>query len=147
MHRADSLTTIMCWLSWNLRTSTSWNPQGLYRHVLGLLYLYFTFYFDIMVVFMKGDDVVVMVMMGSVKMKQSLLVILSCNVKWQWHHTNNFCKVQVHPFFLSSCHERSYIFGSNLLLLNLKGNKLETDNSIKCFAWNHFNVTEIQISE
>ena len=32
----------MCRLSWNLGTSTSWNPQGLSRPVMGLLYL-FTF--------------------------------------------------------------------------------------------------------
>ena len=38
--RADNLTTFMCWLSWNLGISTSWNPQGLSRPVMGLLYLY-----------------------------------------------------------------------------------------------------------
>jgi hypothetical protein len=30
----------MCWLSWNLGASISWNPQGLPRPVMGLLYLY-----------------------------------------------------------------------------------------------------------
>ena len=30
----------MCRLSWNLRASTSWNPQGLSRPVMGLLYIY-----------------------------------------------------------------------------------------------------------
>jgi hypothetical protein len=30
----------MCRLSWNLGASTSWNPQGLSRPVMGLLYLY-----------------------------------------------------------------------------------------------------------
>jgi hypothetical protein len=29
----------MCWLSWNMGTSTFWNPQGLFRPVMGLLYL------------------------------------------------------------------------------------------------------------
>ena len=38
--RADNLTTFMCQLSWNLGASTSWNPQGLPRPVMGLLYLY-----------------------------------------------------------------------------------------------------------
>ena len=38
--RADNLTTCMCWLSWNLGASTSWNPRGLSRPVMGLLYLY-----------------------------------------------------------------------------------------------------------
>ena len=31
----------MCRLSWNLGASSSWNPQGLSRPVMGLLYLYF----------------------------------------------------------------------------------------------------------
>jgi len=30
----------MCRLSWNLGASTSWNPQGLSRYVMGLLYIY-----------------------------------------------------------------------------------------------------------
>ena len=30
----------MCRLSWNLGASTSWNPQGLSKPVMGLLYLY-----------------------------------------------------------------------------------------------------------
>ena len=30
----------MCRMSWNLGTSPSWNPQGLSRPVMGLLYLY-----------------------------------------------------------------------------------------------------------
>jgi hypothetical protein len=39
VRRAD-LSTFMCQLSWNLGTSTSWNPQGLSRPVMGLLYLF-----------------------------------------------------------------------------------------------------------
>jgi len=34
VRRADSLTTFMCRLSWNLGASTSWNPQGLFRPVM-----------------------------------------------------------------------------------------------------------------
>jgi len=37
--RADNPTTWMCRLSRNLGASTSWNPQGLSRPVMGLLYL------------------------------------------------------------------------------------------------------------
>jgi len=37
VHRADNITTFMCWLSRNLEASTSWNPQGLSRDC-------FTFY-------------------------------------------------------------------------------------------------------
>ena len=37
---ADNLTIFVCWLSWNLGASTSWNPRGLSRPVMGLLYLY-----------------------------------------------------------------------------------------------------------
>ena len=40
MRRADSFTTFTCELSWNLAASTSWNPLGLSRPVMGLLYLY-----------------------------------------------------------------------------------------------------------
>ena len=37
VRRADNLTTSMCRLSWNLGASTSWNPPGLTRPVMGLL--------------------------------------------------------------------------------------------------------------
>jgi hypothetical protein len=40
------LTTLppsRCRLSWNLGASTSWNPQGLSRPVMGLLYFYLNF--------------------------------------------------------------------------------------------------------
>jgi hypothetical protein len=37
--RADNLFTFMCQLSWNMGASTSWNPLGLSRPVMGLLYL------------------------------------------------------------------------------------------------------------
>jgi len=40
VRRADNLTTFMCRLSWNLGASTSWNPQGLSRPVMGLLYIW-----------------------------------------------------------------------------------------------------------
>jgi hypothetical protein len=39
VHRTDNLTTFKCRLSGNLGASTSWNPQGLSRPVMGLLYL------------------------------------------------------------------------------------------------------------
>jgi hypothetical protein len=37
---ADNLTTFMRQLSWKLGASTSWNPNGLSRPVMGLLYFY-----------------------------------------------------------------------------------------------------------
>jgi len=37
--RADNLNSFMCRLSLNLGASTSWNPQGLSRPVMELLYL------------------------------------------------------------------------------------------------------------
>jgi hypothetical protein len=40
VRRADKLTTFMCRLSRNLVASTSWNPKGLSRPVMRLLYLY-----------------------------------------------------------------------------------------------------------
>jgi hypothetical protein len=39
VRRADNLTTFMCRLSRNLGASNSWNPEGLSRPVMGLLYL------------------------------------------------------------------------------------------------------------
>jgi hypothetical protein len=44
VRRADNLTTYLCWLSWNLGASTSWNPQGFSRPVMGLLYLTISVY-------------------------------------------------------------------------------------------------------
>jgi len=43
VRRADNLTTFKCRLSWNLGASTSWNPHGLSRSVMELIYLFFTF--------------------------------------------------------------------------------------------------------
>jgi len=43
---ADNLTTLMYRLSWNLGASTYWNPQGLFRPVMGLLYLYLNLFAD-----------------------------------------------------------------------------------------------------
>jgi hypothetical protein len=40
LRRADNLATFMCRLSWNLEASTSWNPQGLSRPVMGLLFFF-----------------------------------------------------------------------------------------------------------
>ena len=40
VQRADKLTTLMCRLSWNMGTSTSWNPQCLSRPVMGSLYIF-----------------------------------------------------------------------------------------------------------
>ena len=39
VRKADNLTTFMCRFSWNLGASNSWNPQGLSRPVMGLLYI------------------------------------------------------------------------------------------------------------
>jgi hypothetical protein len=40
LRSADNLTTFVCRSSWNPGASTSWNPLGLSRPVMGLLYLY-----------------------------------------------------------------------------------------------------------
>jgi len=46
----------MCRLSWNLGAPTSWNPQGLSRPVMGLLYLYLYLYLShlCIVMFLKS---------------------------------------------------------------------------------------------
>ena len=41
VRRADNLNTFMCPLPWNLGASISWKAQGLFRPVMGLLYLFF----------------------------------------------------------------------------------------------------------
>jgi hypothetical protein len=38
VRRADNLTTFFCWLSWYLGASTTWNPHGLSRPIIGLRY-------------------------------------------------------------------------------------------------------------
>jgi hypothetical protein len=48
--RADNLTTFMCRLSRNLEASTSWNPVGLSRPVMGLLYLFLLYTLTIIIV-------------------------------------------------------------------------------------------------
>ena len=42
MRRTDNVITFVCQLSWNVGTSTSWNPLGLSRPVMGLLFIYTT---------------------------------------------------------------------------------------------------------
>jgi len=42
VRRGDNIATFMCRLSWNLGASTSWNPQGLSRPVMGWLYLFYS---------------------------------------------------------------------------------------------------------
>jgi hypothetical protein len=44
VHRADNPTTFMYRLSWNLGASTSWNTQGLRRHVKELLCFFIKHY-------------------------------------------------------------------------------------------------------
>jgi hypothetical protein len=41
LRMADNLTIFICRMSWNLGASTFWNPHGLLKRVMGLLYLYF----------------------------------------------------------------------------------------------------------
>jgi len=45
LRRIDNFTTLMCRLSWNLGSLTSWNLQDLSRPVQGLLYLYTVYTF------------------------------------------------------------------------------------------------------
>jgi len=54
--RADNLTTFMCRLSWNLGASTSWNPLGLSRPVMGLL-LHYIFRTDLPFIIRSLDTV------------------------------------------------------------------------------------------
>jgi hypothetical protein len=69
MHRADNLTIFMCRLSWHLGASTSWNPQGLSRAVMGLLYLYFT----------------VIIKITHVAIKEFLGIVIKKSLSWKLH--------------------------------------------------------------
>jgi len=40
MRRAHKPTNFVCWLSWYLGSQNFWNPQGLFRPVRGLTYIY-----------------------------------------------------------------------------------------------------------
>ena len=44
MCKADNLTTFICRLFWKIGASTSWNPQDLFRPVMGLLYIYLLYF-------------------------------------------------------------------------------------------------------
>ena len=46
----------MCCLSWNLGASTSWNPQGLSKPVMGLLYHYHPKSFLLIIEQARGND-------------------------------------------------------------------------------------------
>jgi hypothetical protein len=46
VRRVDNLTVFMCRLSWSLRASTYWNPQGLSMPVMGLVYWFFGGFFE-----------------------------------------------------------------------------------------------------
>ena len=54
VRRADNLTTFIGRLSWNLGASVSWNPQGLSRPVMGLLYLFYDSYFHKLYFYTRG---------------------------------------------------------------------------------------------
>ena len=58
VRRADNTTTFMCRLSWNLEASASWNPQGLCRPVMGLVYLLLSpSWFHLQYLHMYADNV------------------------------------------------------------------------------------------
>jgi len=56
VRRADNLTTFRCRLSWNLGTSTSWNPHGLSSPVMGFLYHYHPKSFLLVIEQARGND-------------------------------------------------------------------------------------------
>ena len=80
MPRADNLTTFMCRLSWNLGASTSWNPQGLSRPVMGLLNLF------------------------TLTTRTLVNKIMSCfiaKIKHSFEVTNNICRLQINDHKLN----------------------------------------------
>jgi len=73
VRRADKLTTFMCRLSWNLGASTSWNPQGLSRPVMGLLYFY---------LYLKISFVISILNLGYLSSGQSVSTPQGCEDPW-----------------------------------------------------------------
>jgi len=59
VRRADNLATLICRLSWNIEASTSWNSQGLFRPVMGLLYLYLTYFCYLLLGLILGDPITI----------------------------------------------------------------------------------------
>jgi len=82
VRRADNLTTFRCRLSCNLGASTSWNPLGLSRPVMGLLYLYLT-----------------------LPNSGNILPADAC----MWNFLGNFGELQCAPFFAFPLHLRQKV--------------------------------------
>jgi hypothetical protein len=80
------LTTIlMCRVSWNLGASTSWNPQGLSRPVMGLLYL--IFYCPFSDIIIQGDQKVTVHLMITVQKTRK-------NILNSFNHHDNVARIR-----------------------------------------------------
>ena len=84
MCRADNFNTFMCRLSWNMGASTSWNPQGLPRSVMGLLYLFTEL--DVYAVSTQGKLSLIFFLHGGSTRAEipSWILLLICQYKWHY---------------------------------------------------------------
>jgi hypothetical protein len=81
VRRADNRTTFMCRLSCNLGALTFWNPMGLFRPVMGLLYLY-PFYYCSVTIFLHHKT-------QQFKQFRQVIEMLYVSEKCSlWFHTN-----------------------------------------------------------
>jgi hypothetical protein len=79
--KADNPTTFMCRMSWNLGSSTSWDPQGLSTPATELLYLFLPFTWSWrQVQFVKRVFSQTKITMSRTSLEFIINFILQCNV-------------------------------------------------------------------
>ena len=85
----------MCRMSWNPGTWTSWNPQGLYRPVMGLLYLFNTSLIPVHYLYINTlfvDSVVILKIhvfselywKACIRSGERVLLIVKLICRWWW---------------------------------------------------------------
>jgi hypothetical protein len=111
--RADNHTTFMYCLSWNLGASTSWNPQGLSRPIMGLLYLYHG-------VLCSACSDILLSCTGYTCSHAGLRAIVTANTFHSFSNMCNLCLLTVCGLFTHS----NTIFG-------VTGFPLEMENQVK----------------
>jgi hypothetical protein len=110
--RADNLTTFMCRLSWNLGASTSWNPQGLSRPIMGLLYLTFT------LLYLTHICTNIYCYIAYISLKTYYCFLLLCNTEpHESQHYTTTCITNVFSFF---CHVLISIMGTKTSITQSK---------------------------
>jgi hypothetical protein len=118
VRRADNLTTFKRRLSRNLGASTSWNPVGLSRPVMGLLYLLLLIHIELLWSSQSFKNRGVGVGVGSLKMEELESELLCINSQPWWKLDENCSEMSsVVSFGISSV--ESSCFATTALSLYL----------------------------